>query len=109
MRVRVGVVPDIEGETIDTVCLCERNVGHPVIDGEGGGKADDVVGDNDLGDVGTSDFGGCGVLGWSVERERLSTVPPRFGLRFNFALASRARVAPAILVQPPISASSYDP
>ena len=46
------------------------------------------------------------VLGWSLERERLSTVPPRFGLRFNFALASRARVAPAILVQPPISASS---
>ena len=48
---REGVVTNVECETVNTVSLSELDVRLPVIDCEGRGEADDVVGDDDLGDT----------------------------------------------------------
>lgn len=57
---REGVVSNVKGESVYAISLSCGYITLPVVDGKGGGKSHDVVGDNDLGDVCAGDLGGGG-------------------------------------------------
>ena len=57
MRGRKVIISDVESEAIDAVCLSSSYIGLPVVDSESSGEADNMVGDDNLRDVGASDLG----------------------------------------------------